>query len=295
LDCIFENINYNFSINIFIKDLYKSYKSIKALAGVTLNVESNSITALLGPNGAGKTTLINILTGLLKADAGEVYYGESLFYTENNNVKRAIGVVPQINNVDRDLTVIENWLIHLVLFGYKKGEIDNAIDKMLHFTGLNEHKNKKAGNLSGGLKRRLVIGRALLHNPKVLLLDEPTVGLDPLSRRILWDFIKKIKIETGCTILLTTHYIEEAERLSDYVYFISDGVIVKEGEPEILKSEMGKYALEIFKDDKTLEEFYQSRDDAVHRLESIKDATFAKIREVNLEDVYLKVTGKRIN
>ncbi|KAA0257825.1 ABC transporter ATP-binding protein [Deferribacter autotrophicus] len=281
-------------MQIEVINLEKSFGNTKALKGVSFTVKHNSITALLGPNGAGKTTAINILTGLLKQDRGEIFYDKTPFTPKNNKIKKLIGVVPQHNNVDRDLTVVENWLVHSILYGINKEKRINKINEMLHFTGLSKHKDKKAGKLSGGMKRRLVIGRALLHEPKILFLDEPTVGLDPATRRHLWDFIKSINIKLGCTIILTTHYIEEAETLSNYVYFIDNGKIIKEGEPESLKNEVGKYTLEIFKDNKTVEEYFNSKKEALERLNSLNGVYSAKIREVNLEDVYLKLTGRKI-
>ncbi|BAI81511.1 ABC transporter, ATP-binding protein [Deferribacter desulfuricans SSM1] len=282
-------------MQIKVIDLKKKYGNITALKNITFTIEDKTITALLGPNGAGKTTTINILTGLLKPDEGEIFYGDFSFQTNSKKIKSIIGVVPQHNNIDRDLTVYQNLLVHAILFGLKKNEIKNRIEEILHFTGLINHKNKKAGKLSGGMKRRLVIGRAILHRPKILFLDEPTVGLDPATRRHIWDFVKNINKNFGCTVVLTTHYIEEAELLSDYVYFIDKGEIIKYGEPEKLKSEMGKYVLEIFSGGKTIEEYFESKTEAIERLKQHEDVDLAKIRDVNLEDVYLKLTGRKID
>lgn len=280
-------------MQIKIINLMKKYGNSVALKNITFRIEDKTITALLGPNGAGKTTTINILAGLLKPDDGEIYYGDLDFLTNSNKIKSIIGLVPQYNNIDKDLTLYQNLLIHSILFGVKKNEIKNRIEEILNFTGLTNHKNKEAGKLSGGMKRRLVIGRAILHRPKILFLDEPTVGLDPATRRHIWDFVKNINKNFGCTVVLTTHYIEEAELLSDYVYFIDKGEIIKHGKPENLKNEMGKYALEIFIEGKTREEYFESKTEAIERLKQLTYVDMAKIREVNLEDVYLKLTGKK--
>ncbi|ADR19999.1 ABC transporter ATP-binding protein [Calditerrivibrio nitroreducens] len=282
-------------MQIKIINLMKKYGNSVALKNITFRIEDKTITALLGPNGAGKTTTINILAGLLKPDDGEIYYGDLDFLTNSNKIKSIIGLVPQYNNIDKDLTLYQNLLIHSILFGVKKNEIKNRIEEILNFTGLTNHKNKEAGKLSGGMKRRLVIGRAILHRPKILFLDEPTVGLDPATRRHIWDFVKNINKNFGCTVVLTTHYIEEAELLSDYVYFIDKGEIIKHGKPENLKNEMGKYALEIFIEGKTREEYFESKTEAIERLKQLTYVDMAKIREVNLEDVYLKLTGKKID
>ncbi|MGA1862053.1 ABC transporter ATP-binding protein [Deferribacter thermophilus] len=281
-------------MQIRVDNLKKCFGSVEALKGLSFTIKEGTITALLGPNGAGKTTTINILTGLLKADDGDIFYGNLKFNYNNKDIKKLLGVVPQQNNIDRDLTVYENLLVHSILFGLKKFERDKKINEILEFTGLFNQKNKKAGKLSGGMKRRLVIGRALLHNPKILFLDEPTVGLDPATRRHIWDFVKNINKTMGCTVVLTTHYIEEAELLSDYVYFIDKGKIIKQGEPENLKNQLGKYVLEIFKDGKTVEEYFDTKSKAIEKLKFMEAISSAKIREVNLEDVYLKLTGKRI-
>lgn len=282
-------------MQIKIINLMKKYGNTVALKNITFRIEDKTITALLGPNGAGKTTTINILAGLLKPDEGEIYYGDLNFLTNINQIKSIIGLVPQHNNIDKDLTIYQNLLIHSILFGVKKNEIENRIEEILNFTGLTNHKNKEAGKLSGGMKRRLVIGRAILHRPKILFLDEPTVGLDPATRRHIWDFVKNINKNYGCTVVLTTHYIEEAELLSDYVYFIDKGEIIKHGKPENLKNEMGKYALEIFIEGKTIVEYFESKTEAIERLKQLTDVDVAKIREVNLEDVYLKLTGEKID
>lgn len=276
---------------ITVKSLSKSFGREKAVDGVSFGVEEGSIFALLGPNGAGKTTLINMLTGLRVPTAGEILYDGVPFLKNGNTLKKTIGVVPQHNNVDRDLTVYQNLKAHALLFGADR--IPERIAGALEFSGLAAHKDKTAGNLSGGMKRRLIIARALLHEPSVLFLDEPTTGLDASVRRTIWDFIRSINKEKRCTVFLTTHYIEEAELLADYVMIMDKGKTVTGDTPQTLKKSVGNWAVDIFSGRETETEFFQTREDGLGRMAQVTDA--AKIRETSLEDVYLFHTGKRID
>lgn len=276
------------------ENLLKRYNhNTLAVKDITFEVASGSVTAFLGPNGAGKTTTIGMLTGLLEKTGGKIFYDNIEFNRNEPRLKNIIGVVPQHNNIDKDLTVYQNLKSHAIMFNTHKKFINNKIYEILKFTGLTEHKNKKGSDLSGGMKRRLVIGRAMLHDPKVIFLDEPTTGLDPATRRHIWDFVNQINKNYNVTVVLTTHYIEEADKLADFIYFIDKGEIIKSGQPQQLKDEIGKYTLEIFTNDKIVEEFFNSRQECLDKMNQIKSP--AKIREVNLEDVYLKITGRRID
>ncbi len=215
------------------------------------------------------------------------------FESRNTALKKSIGVVPQHNNVDRDLTVYQNLKVHGILFGMGQAEIGRRIGEALEFSGLTSHVDKPAGKLSGGMKRRLIIARALLHNPSILYLDEPTVGLDASVRRSMWDLIRNINKEKNCTIFLTTHYIEEAEMLADNVIIIDRAKIVAEGDVASLKEQVGYWALDIQMGNTTETEFFEKREDALERLSGINET--AQIRATNLEDVYLSITGKRID
>lgn len=274
-------------------NLLKRYSKTLAVDNISFEVASGSVTAFLGPNGAGKTTTIGMLTGLLGKNDGKVLYGETEFDRSRPQLKNIIGVVPQHNNIDKDLSVYENLKFHALMFNIENKIIDGKISEILDFTGLTAQKDKKGSELSGGMKRRLVIGRALLHNPKVIFLDEPTTGLDPATRRHIWDFINKINKNLRVTVVLTTHYIEEADKLAHFVYFMDKGKIIKSGHPQKLKDEIGKYTLEIFTNDRIEEEFFNSRQECIDKMSQTKSP--AKIREVNLEDVYLKITGRRID
>ncbi len=273
---------------IEVYGLKKNFSGFEALKGVSFRVERGETLAILGPNGAGKTTTIKILTGLILSYEGRVIY-RGRFSPQDHQVKRIIGVVPQHNNLDKDLSAEQNLKIHGILFGIK--DLDGRIEKVLKTTGLWEHRKRRADDLSGGMKRRLVIARALLHDPEILFLDEPTVGLDPAVRRSLWDLVLSLKAQ-GKTVILTTHYIEEADLLADRVLIMDRGRIVCSGSPEELKKRLGKFVLEIQTPKGIEEEFFATRKQAAERAARIGYPV--RIREVNLEDVFLKHTGRRI-
>ena len=277
---------------IEVRGLTRSFGDTIAVDSIDFRVERGELFAFLGPNGAGKTTTINMLTGLLTPDAGEVRYHGERFDPKRLAVKALIGVVPQHNNLDRELTAAQNLLIHGHLFGMAGKELQQRIDASLEFADLSAKRDTPAGKLSGGMKRKLVIARALLHQPEILFLDEPTVGLDPASRRKMWAFLHRINQQQNCTIFLTTHYIEEAEALADRVLIIDQAKIIATGTPEQLKKSAGNYVLDIYHDDDVENEFFADRPTALQRLEQLD--TSVRIRETTLEDVFLQLTGKRI-
>jgi len=272
-------------------DLVKKFDKKAAVDGISLSIAEGESVALLGPNGAGKTTTVNMLTGLSQPTSGKIFYNGKEFDNKDIEIKKTIGVVPQHNNVDRDLTVEQNLIVHAKLFGIK--DIKAAVDEALFFSGLESHRTKEAEKLSGGMKRRLVIARALMHKPKVLFLDEPTTGLDASVRRTLWSFIRSINKTHGCTVIMTTHYIEEAEMLSDHVVIIDNGKIAAEGKTGELKESVGRFALDIYKENDIETMHFETRQEALQALENI--TAEARIREVTLEDVYLKITGRRMD
>lgn len=277
---------------IEVAGLSRAFGKTVAVDRIDFRVGRGELFAFLGPNGAGKTTTINMLTGLLKPDAGEVRYHGELFDPKRLEVKRLIGVVPQHNNLDRELTAAENLLIHGRLFGMSGQQLQERIDACLEFADLATKRDTPAGKLSGGMKRKLVIARALLHQPEILFLDEPTVGLDPHSRRKMWAFLRRINQEQNCTVFLTTHYIEEAEALADRVLIIDQAKIIAGGTPEQLKKSAGNFVLDIYAEEEINNEFFADRPAALQRLEQLD--TSVRIRETTLEDVFLQLTGKRI-
>lgn len=275
---------------IKIEGLSKSYRDIKALDSLSLEIREGEIFGLLGPNGAGKTTTIKILTTLSKPDRGKCFI-DNIDVVENpKQVKKIIGVVPQENNLERELTVYENLLIYGKL--HKVKNLTEKIEQILNKMELSEKKNSVVNTLSGGLQRRVLLARALLGEPKILFLDEPSVGLDPHIRRELWQIIRKVKIE-GRTVLLTTHYIEEAEALCDRVGILSHGRLIALGSPVELRREVGEYVVEYIDSEGRLESIIcHSKEQAYELAQGRNDQVI--IRRSNLEDVFVKLTGERL-
>jgi len=272
-----------------VEGLKKSYKRVHALKGISFEIKKGELFSLLGPNGAGKTTTIRILTGLTKPDEGSIFiFGQRLSKNEIP-AKKLIGYVPQQVNLDVELTVYENLLIHGLLFGMSLREIKERIEELLTLADLADRRSAKVKELSGGMRRRLLIVRALLHRPKILLLDEPTVGLDPHIRRKIWHLIKQIQ-EKGASILLTTHYMEEAEYLSDRVAFIFNGNILRVGKPKDLIDELGEFAIDIFTDDEVQTQYFRDRQSAEEKMLELKSkARSIALRRTTLEDVFMKL------
>jgi ABC-2 type transport system ATP-binding protein len=272
-----------------VEGLKKSYKRVHALKGISFEIKRGELFSLLGPNGAGKTTTIRILTGLTKPDEGSIFiFGKKLSKNEIS-AKKLIGYVPQQVNLDVELTVYENLFIHGLLFGMSLREIKERIEELLTLADLADRRSAKVKELSGGMRRRLLIVRALLHRPKILLLDEPTVGLDPHIRRKIWHLIKQIQ-EKGASILLTTHYMEEAEYLSDRVAFIFNGTILRVGKPKDLIEELGEFAIDIFSDDEVETQYFKDRQLAEEKMLELKSkARSIALRRTTLEDVFMRL------
>ena len=204
---------------ILCNDLHKQFGDVEAVKGVSMEIPDGMFLGLLGPNGAGKTTLMRMMTGLLPPDTGTVAFDGKGMDRNAVAVKQAIGVTSQHVNLDKELTVEENMEFAGRLYRMGKADIAASADRLLSFLGLDSVRKRVTQNLSGGMKRKLMIAKSLIHNPKYLFLDEPTVGIDPNARRDIWDFLR-IQHKEGKTILLTTHYIEEAQHLCDYVMLI---------------------------------------------------------------------------
>ena len=275
---------------IEINGLTKHYGEIKAIDSLSLSIACGEVFGLLGPNGAGKTTTIKILTTLSRPDAGTCVIDGFDVVENPREIKKRIGVVPQENNLDRELTAYENLLVYGMLHGVKdiKGKIENALKAV----GLWERRDSVVSGFSGGMQRRLLISRALLTEPLVLFLDEPSIGLDPQIRRQMWDVIRRTRID-GRTVVITTHYIEEAESLCDRVGILSKGKLIALDSPHNLMATVGKYAVEFINNDgRLIQHICRSREEALELARGrINGVT---IRRSNLEDVFIKLTGERI-
>ena len=302
---------------IIIKNLVKKYGEFYALHGLNFEVNENEIFGLLGPNGAGKTTLIHILATLLKPTEGYAIVNGFNVLHDATKVRESIGVVFQAPSSDDMLTGYENLKVHALLYGIPSKKREIRISEVLKLVGLEERKNDQVKKYSGGMRRRLEIARGLLHNPKVFFLDEPTLGLDPQSRDIMWTYIKKIVKEENVTIKLTTHYMEEADTLCDRIGFITNGRIIALDSPLNLKQEIGGDIVKItFTDD-----IHANTDfadfDFVHRVENNGNSVIIYMDEVNsnlhrlvkhlddvksieytkptLNDVFLKLSGDTLS
>jgi len=275
---------------IEVTGLTKQYGNITALDNVSFRVGRGSVFGLLGPNGAGKTTTIKVLTTLSKPDGGRALIAGHDVVKDPIAVKRLMGVMPQENNLDLDLTAYENLLIYSMLHGVPDPQ--TKIPSCLHLVDLWERRAELVTRFSGGMQRRLLIARSLLTEPSVLFFDEPSIGLDPQIRRQVWDIIRKTRID-GRTVVITTHYIEEAEALCDRVGILDKGSLIALDTPDNLKATVGEYIVEFVNDEgKLIQQMCKDREEA-NSLVLCKDCE-VKIRKSNLEDVFIKLTGERI-
>jgi ABC-2 type transport system ATP-binding protein len=260
-----------------VSGITKEYGSMKAVDNVSFDVMEGEIFGFLGPNGAGKTTLIRMLTTLLKPTEGNARVGCCDVIKEPEKVRREIGVVPQALTSDLDLTGYENMNIYGRFYGIPSKERKERIEYLLEMVGLKGRANELVASYSGGMRRRLEVARVLIHRPKVLFLDEPTIGLDPQSRHVVWDFLRKLIEGDSITVFLTTHYMEEAEALCNRVAIIDSGKIIAIGSPDELKSQIpGNDIISLA--------FENLSEDVV---EKIKALTF--VHNVNIEDNNLRI------
>lgn len=224
---------------ISVQGLCHNYGKVTAVDNISFDVKKGQIFSFLGPNGAGKTTTINVLTTLLPIQKGKVTISGFDVEKQQDDVRQSIGIVFQDETLDRDLTAWETLEFHGRIYSLPKEVRRPRMDELLETVELIDKRNELVKNLSGGMKRRLEIARGLLTRPKLLFLDEPTIGLDPQTRMRIWDYIKKVNNE-GVTIFLTTHYMDEADQLSDAIYIMDKGKIIANGTSESLKNSLGK-------------------------------------------------------
>ncbi|MFA5097458.1 MAG: ATP-binding cassette domain-containing protein [Candidatus Margulisiibacteriota bacterium] len=224
---------------IEVKDLIKQFKNTAAVKGITFDVEEGRCFGLLGPNGAGKTTTLNILATLLRLTSGSAKVAGFDVSTQKNEVRKNIGMVFQEPALDSKLSGRENLEFHAMMYGIEPKVYKKRIDTLLSLVELREKENVMTQNYSGGMKRRLEIARGLIHRPKVLFLDEPTLGLDSQTRRLIWNYVKNLIKEYKVTVILTTHYMEEADFLCDRIAIIDHGKILVNDTPDSLKAACG--------------------------------------------------------
>ena len=293
-----------------VDSLHKAYGTLSAVDGISFAVQAGECFGLLGPNGAGKTTTIRMLYGYTPRDAGRLELFGLGIDTNLREIKRRIGICQQEDSLDPDLSVRNNLVGYARYFAISRNEAERRADELLSFFALQNRANDKIMVLSGGLKRRLMLARALVNQPELLILDEPTTGLDPQSRQLLWDKLTELKRQ-GLTILLTTHYMEEAERLCDRLVIVDHGQILVEGKPKALVRErVGHTVLEITDPDQQVRDFLgrencrvedlgqrllvylDDGDELFLKLTREVRAEGCMLRPAGLEDLFLKLTGR---
>jgi ABC-2 type transport system ATP-binding protein len=220
---------------ISVQDLRKRYRDVQALDGVTFEVRAGKVFGLLGPNGAGKSTTVRVLTTLTKPDSGHALVAGHDVVRHPNRARRELGYVPQDSGVDRDATGRENLMLQGRIYGLRGSALRGRVKELLELVGLADAAERVVRGYSGGMKRRLDIALGLVHRPSVLFLDEPTTGLDPEARAAMWVEVERLAAQESLTILLTTHYLEEADQLADRLAIVSRGQVVVEGTPDELK------------------------------------------------------------
>jgi len=304
---------------IEVKNVWKSFKTVQAVKGIDLKIPKGQFVALLGPNGAGKTTLVEMIEGIQKPDNGEITIMGKRWKGNEDELHRIIGLSLQETRFIDKLRVSETLQLFAAFFNLGK----ERVKKIIEIVGLEEKKRSYVVNLSGGQRQRLAIGIALLNDPKILLLDEPTTGLDPNARREIWDILRKLKEKAETSMILTTHYMEEAENLCDYIIIIDNGIILKEGTlHQLLEEESNEKVVE-FTADEGLEfedlhkpglPFYIHRGETeekgfvklsnfeselpsfMHYLKSQKiTLKHMECRRKTLDDLFVTLTGRNIN
>jgi len=302
------------SVVVQAQNLTKNYNGFTAVAGIDFTIHRGQCFGILGPNGAGKTTVVAMIycfhpvtSGILNVLGHEV--------SENPRaIKTRLGVVPQENNLDQELTVRENLLVYAGYFGINRETAAKRADELLYFFDLSAKAGQEVEQISGGMKRRLTIARGLIHNPEILILDEPTTGLDPQSRRLIWEHLRRLK-RKGLTLVLTTHYLEEASQLCDNLIIMDKGNILEQGQPaELISRHVGAKVIEVeinpgqrqlllqslkkeirgYQVAGTTVYLFISEDEtgALERLNTHSSVQTYQVRPSNLEDVFLKLTGR---
>ena len=295
------------------EDLTKKFGGLVAVNNINFRILKGECFGFLGPNGAGKTTTMKMIHCVLPLTSGKLTVAGMDVAKEGTEIKKMIGVAPQEDNLDPDLTVFHNLMVYSRYFDIPKAEAKRRSEKLLEFVRLEEKRDVIIGYLSAGMKRRLILARALINEPRILILDEPTTGLDPQARHLIWDKIRSLR-KQGVTIVLTTHYMDEAAQLCDRLIVMDYGKIIEEGKPSALvKKHVGEEVLEVAYEEEVMQLLSKTLKDATVEVVSdrirvftsrprgvfakmLKEVRFkeAVIRDANLEDVFLKLTGRRL-
>ncbi len=294
--------------------LKKFFGSLAAVDSIDFSIEAGQCFGILGPNGAGKTTTVAMIYCFLPISSGTLtVLGQDVKY-HARSIKGRLGVVPQENNLDTDLTVLDNLLLYASYFGIPRAQAKKRALAQLEFFGITSKKHEEVEKLSGGMKRRLTITRGLINNPEILILDEPTTGLDPEARHYIWQHLKHLK-KNGLTIILTTHYLEEASQLCDNLLIMDNGKILEHGSPqELVAKHAGEQVVQVGIPIKLRDEILtvsgklqlghlfigetaylfpgDSVEELMVRLNKIPEISYRMQRPANLEDVFLKLTGR---
>ena len=276
---------------IEIQGLTKRFGTFTAVDHIDLTIRDGEFFGLLGSNGAGKTTTISMISTVLLPTEGRILLDGNVLDRRSNSQKRRLSVITQEYSMRQDMTMEEVMEYQGRLYFMKRQQIREKTEELLEFTGLLEYRRRTIRHLSGGMKRKLMICRALMTDPDILLLDEPTAGMDALSRRQTWALLRQLQ-NRGMTVLLTTHYLEEAQTLCDRVALMDRGKIDAVAPPQTLIEELGSFAVDEIEEDKTLSRFFQDRESAIRFLEQAGPG--ASLRATTLEDVFLERMGKAL-
>ncbi len=279
---------------IYLQGVHKVYNNVAVVNDLSFSIRAGEVFGLLGPNGAGKSTTIRMLTTLTQPTQGDIVVAGNDVIRNPFRVKQSIGVVLQQTSVDVDLTVWENMEFHGRMHHIPNPLRQKEISRWLDYVELVDRRDDLVKTLSGGMKRRLQIARALLHQPEILFLDEPTVGLDPQTRRRLWEIIKGLN-KQGMTLLLTTHYMEEVEYLCDRIGIMDGGKLIEAGTLDDLKQRHGKGLVMKQVGDRWDYKFFPTVQDAETYMMHQSDCTGLMVRPSNLEDIFVELTGRNLD
>lgn len=274
------------------RDLTKTFDNFTAVDSLNLKIEKGEFFGLLGPNGAGKTTTISLLSTLLLPTKGEILIDGQQLTRQRPDLKRKISVITQEYSMRQDMNMDEIMEYQGRLYFMPRKQIKERTEELLEFCDLLKFRKRTVRKLSGGMKRKLMVCRALLTDPEILLLDEPTAGMDALSRRQMWNLLRKLN-EKNLTILLTTHYMEEAQNLCNRVALMDHGKLEEVSTPQALIKSLGAYAVDEMTADGTQNHYFHTRQDAIRYLEGLTGQ--ASLRETTLEDVFVERAGKHLS